>query len=168
MRSGNDAANTIAEMISGSTEAFAQLMNEEAQALGATNSHFVNPHGLSDEEHYTTLYDLYLIFQAAVSDDTFCTIINTGSHTATYQNSAGETVTAEWSTTNRYLKGEQEAPEGVTVVGGKTGTTDAAGYCLVLYSKDDSGTPYISIVLKGDSRDDLYVQMNELLALEEN
>ena len=60
--SGNDSAVAIAEHISGSVDAFVELMNKEANALGATNSHFVNPHGYHDENHYTTAYDLYLSF----------------------------------------------------------------------------------------------------------
>lgn len=163
MCSGNDAANVIAEMISGSVEEFANLMNREAQALGATNSHFMNPHGLHDEQHYTTVYDMYLIFSAAIQDETFRQIINTTAHTAQFTNSQGETVEKQWDTTNRYLKGESEVPDGVTVVGGKTGTTNDAGYCLVLYSENENGVPYISIVMKAESRDDLYYKMTELL-----
>lgn len=163
MCSGNDAANVIAEMISGSIEEFAKLMNEEALTLGATNSHFVNPHGLHDEQHYTTVYDLYLIFQAAIKNDMFCQLINTNNHHAEFLNRQGETVVKDWSTTNRYLTGDKEVPNGVTVIGGKTGTTNDAGNCLVLYSKTDAGKPYISIVLKADGRDNLYYHMTELL-----
>lgn len=161
--SGNDAANVIADMISGSTEEFAKLMNQEAQALGATNSHFINPHGLQNEEHYTTIYDMYLIFNAAVQNEQFVNIISTSSHTGEFTNSNGEAVTKEWTTTNKYLKGEETAPEGIHVIGGKTGTTNDAGYCLVLYSKKDDSIPYISIVFKSDSRDNLYYEMTELL-----
>lgn len=161
--SGNDAANVISEMISGTTEEFVALMNQEALALGATNSHFMNPHGLHDEEHYTTAYDLYLIFKEAIKNETFRKVIQTTTHTASFTNSQGEAVQKEWTNTNRYLSGEQEAPEGVTVLGGKTGTTNAARYCLVLLSKDSAEVPYVSIVLKADSRDDLYYQMTELL-----
>ena len=64
--SGNDTAIAIAEHISGSVEAFVDVMNEEARLLGATGSQFVNPHGLHDLEHYMTAYDLYLIFNAAL------------------------------------------------------------------------------------------------------
>lgn len=161
--SGNDAANVIADMISGSTEEFANLMNQEALALGATNSHFVNANGLHNEEHYTTVYDMYLIFNAAVQDERFLSLINTQNYTANFTNSAGEAITKEWSTTNKYLKGEEFVPEGVNVIGGKTGTTNDAGYCLVLYSKKGDEIPYISIVFKADSRDNLYHQMTELL-----
>lgn len=161
--SGNDAANVIAEMISGSVEEFAALMNQEAQALGATNSHFVNPHGLHDENHYTTAYDLYLIFQKALEDDLFCQLISTQNYQAQFLNSQNETITKEWSNTNQYLTGAQEVPDGVTVIGGKTGTTNDAGNCLVLYSKNSAGKPHISIVLKADGRDNLYYLMSELL-----
>lgn len=136
--SGNDAANVIADMISGSTGEFANLMNQEALALGATNSHFVNANGLHNEEHYTTVYDMYLIFNAAVQDERFLQLISTQNYTANFTNSAGEAITKDWSTTNKYLKGEEFVPEGVNVIGGKTGTTNDAGYCLVLYSKKET------------------------------
>ncbi len=163
MCSGNDAANAIAEQVSGSIEAFVALMNQEALALGATNSHFMNPHGLPDEQHYTTVYDLYLIFQAAMESGTFRQLISTVDYTAQYTNGQGEPVTEEWKNSNRYLQGEEEVPEGITIVGGKTGTTNAAGHCLVLSSETGSGEPYISIVMRAENRDNLYTQMTELL-----
>ena len=161
--SGNDAANVIANMVSGSVEEFAALMNQEAQALGATNSNFVNAHGLQSEEHYTTVYDMYLIFNTAVQDERFLQLISAQNHTANFLNSEGAAVTKEWTTTNKYLKGEESTSEGINVIGGKTGTTNDAGYCLVLYSKKGDEIPYISIVFKADSRDNLYHEMTELL-----
>jgi len=161
--SGNDAANVIAEYISGSTDKFAELMNQEAQALGATQSHFVNPHGLPDDNHYTTAYDLYLIFNAAVQNDDFVKYISTKKYSTSYTDANGNAVDQVWFNTNGYLKGSYKAPENVTVVGGKTGTTDAAGNCLVLYSKNSSGKPIISIVLKGNTKRELYTLMTELL-----
>lgn len=162
--SGNDAANVIAELISGSNEEFVKLMNQEARTLGATKSNFVNAHGLHDENHYTTAYDMYLIFNAAVQNEQFLRLINAKSYTAAFTNSAGEPVNKEWDTTNKYLKGEETVPEGISVTGGKTGTTNDAGYCLVLYSKKDDKIPYISVIYKADSRDNLYHEMSELLA----
>lgn len=161
--SGNDAANAIAELVSGSTEEFVKRMNEEARALGATKSNFRNAHGLPDEQHYTCVYDLYLIFEAAMKDERFRQIINTRDFTAEYVNSQGEPVTKAWETSNLYLKGEKEVPQGITVIGGKTGTTLDAGSCLVLYSETEAKKPYISIVMKAPSRDELYQQMTELL-----
>lgn len=161
--SGNDAANVIADLVAGSTEKFADLMNQEALALGATNSHFINPHGLHSEEHYTTVYDMYLVFQAALKEDKFAEIINSQLHTAAITKSTGESASLNWENTNKYLNGEAETPEGVEVLGGKTGTTNDAGYCLVLYSKNSNGVPHISIVYKSDSRENLYHEMTELL-----
>ncbi len=75
LRSGNDAAIAIAEHVSGSVEAFAELMNREAAAMGATQTHFVNPNGLPDANHYTTVYDMYLIFAKALENQMFSEII---------------------------------------------------------------------------------------------
>ncbi len=133
LESGNDAADAIAEHVSGSSENFASLMNEEAAAVGATRSHFTNPHGLHEEEHYTCVYDLYLLLHAAFTYEPFQTIVHTAKHTAVYKNASGAAVTQEWETTDKFLTGEVPVPEGVTVLGGKTGTTNAAGYCLALY-----------------------------------
>ena len=85
LKSANDAANALADYISGNTENFAELMNKEANLLGATNSHFVNAHGLHDDEHYTTVYDLYLIFQNALQNETFREIAGSTSYVASYQ-----------------------------------------------------------------------------------
>ncbi len=164
LESGNDAANAIAEAVGGSKAEFVEMMNEEAYALGATQSHFTNPHGLPDDDHYTTAYDLYLIFSAAIQEEEFVDIISSTSHTVSYVNSLGEVTEAEWFNTNEYLSGTLAAPAGVTVVGGKTGTTDSAGSCLVLYSVNEAGSPVISIVLKDDNHEDLYNTMSAILS----
>lgn len=164
LRSGNDAAVAIAEYISGDVDSFAALMNEEALALGATRSNFVNPNGLPDEEHYTTVYDMYLIFNAALQNETFVQLISTSSYDVSYTDAQGEPVEHTWENTNQYLSGASEAPDGFTVVGGKTGTTGEAGYCLVLYSYNSSNQPIISIVFKADGRSNLYLLMNEMLS----
>ena len=163
MRSGNDAAIAIAEHISGSSEEFAVLMNAKAQSLGATNSHFVTPNGLHDEDPYTTVYDMYLILNAAVQNETFVEILQTASYTSNYTDAAGNPVTQDWATTNKYLTGTEAVPEGVTVIGGKTGTTGEAKYCLVQYNQNASGEPMISIVFKADCRDNMYLLMSEIL-----
>lgn len=163
MRSGNDAAIVIAEGISGSVEEFARLMNEEARAIGALDSNFVNPNGLQDEEHYTTVYDMYLFFQEAVKLPEFLDLITATEYTAQYLDANGATVEQVWTSTNKYLMGTESAPRGITVVGGKTGTTHAAGYCLVLFSTNDQNQQIVSIVMKADCRNNLYYYMNELL-----
>lgn len=156
LKSGNDAAIAIAEYISGDTEAFVQLMNQEARALGATGTHFVNANGLHDEEHYTTAYDIYLIFQAAIKQETFLTIIGTPSYTTEYTNVNEKLIAVQWDTTNRFLLGELETPEGIQVLGGKTGTTNAAGNCDVLLSKKKNGGYRISVVMNCTTKDEMY------------
>lgn len=163
LSSGNDAAIALAEQISGSAEAFAELMNQEALSLGATQSHFVNPNGLPDENHYTSVYDLYLIFQKAIQDERFVNLISATSYEASYTDAEGNPVNKKWENTNQYFTGYASAPEGITVIGGKTGTTQAAGYCLALYSMNAKGEPILSIVLKADGKADLYLLMNEML-----
>lgn len=164
LKSANDVAIMIAEHFGGSVEGFAEIMNREANALGATNSHFVNPHGLTDPNHYTTVYDLYLICNEAVKYDKFVEIIHTSNYKSVYQEQNGNPKEFNLSTTNAYLKNEAFAPGNITVIGGKTGTTSAAKNCLLLYSKDQSGNSYISIILKSPDRTLLYKQMTELLA----
>ncbi|MCC8141340.1 MAG: serine hydrolase [Lachnospiraceae bacterium] len=164
LESGNDAANMIAETVGGSIENFVDMMNEEAKALGATQSHFVNAHGMPDADHYTTAYDLYLIFQEAIKNNDFVEIISTDTYAASYLDADGDTVNQVWVNTNGYLSGDYDMPEGVTVIGGKTGTTDSAGACLVLYSENLSGDPIISIVLDAEDHRDLYECMSDLLS----
>lgn len=165
--SANDAAVMIAEYLSGSVESFALVMNDEAKKLGATNTNFKNPHGLTDEEHYTTVYDLYLIFNAAMQNDEFRKIINTKEYKNTYKDRDGNDKNIEIKTTNAYLNEDRKAPDGVSVIGGKTGTTNAAGSCLILLSNSSSGHTYISVILDSDDHDTLYNDMTTLLGGEQ-
>lgn len=161
--SANDVAMLIAENIGGSVEHFVEMMNEKAHELGATNTNFVNPHGLTDLNHYTTAYDLYLIFNEAIKNETFNEIIHMTSYQTTYYDKNGTAKEFKKSTTNLFLRGDYKAPENVNVIGGKTGTTNAAGHCLLLLSRDESGEPFISIILRSTSKDELYHEMIDLL-----
>lgn len=161
--SANDVAMLIAENIGGSVENFLEMMNQKAHDLGATNTHFANPHGLTDINHYTTAYDLYLIFKEAIKNETFNEIIHMTGYQTTYYDKNGKAKTFNKQTSNLFLKGERKAPENVTVIGGKTGTTQAAGHCLILLSRDESGSPYISVVMRSGSSDELYNKMTDLL-----
>jgi D-alanyl-D-alanine carboxypeptidase (penicillin-binding protein 5/6) len=163
LKSANDVAVMIAEHISGSVDAFADLMNEEAKAIGATNSHFSNPNGLTDPNHYTTAYDLYLIMNEAVKYDKFIEIIHTSTYKSVYHDKNGNEKTIDLTTTNAYVKSEIGTPDNVTVIGGKTGTTVAAGSCLIIYARDNSGNPYISIVMQSTDRTTMYIEMTDLL-----
>ena len=161
--SANDVAVLIAEGISGSVDDFVALMNQEAMELGATNCNFTNPNGLTEEGHYMTTYDLYLIFQEALKYDLFNEIIQMTTYSTVYTDASGNEKSLEVNTTNLYLRGTYEMPLNINVIGGKTGTTNAAGHCLMLYSKGSDGTPYISIIMKETSGENLYSDMNKLL-----
>ncbi|MCI5869531.1 MAG: D-alanyl-D-alanine carboxypeptidase [Dorea sp.] len=161
--SGNDNAVAIAEYIGGTMDKFADMMNEEAKKLMATGTHFVNSSGLHDENHYTTAYDLYLIFQECLKYDEFVEIISSDSYTADITGADGTVRQVTWEPTNYYATGEAQSPDNVTIIGGKTGTTDPAGNCLVLLEKDKNDHPYISIVMGADTKALLYQDMTTLI-----
>lgn len=162
--SANDVAMLIAEGVAGDVDSFVELMNEEAKAIGATNTSFANPHGLTADNHYTTAYDLYLIFNEAIKYESFREIIHMTTYSTVYYDKDGAEKELSVRTTNLYFRGNYEAPENITVVGGKTGTTNAAGHCLMLLSRDTAGAPYISVILRSESSDVLYPEMSDLLA----
>ncbi len=162
--SANDAGVVIAEHIGGSVEGFAEMMNQEAIAIGATNSHFVNPHGLPDNDHYVTAYDMYLIMNEAMQYNLFNEIIHMSDYSTVYFDKDGNEKEMSFGTTNLFLKGDYKSPETITVIGGKTGTTNAAGNCLILVTRDIAGNPYISVILRASERDKLYKEMIDLLS----
>ena len=161
--SANDVAIAIAENIGGSYDGFVDLMNQEAKAIGATGTHFTNPHGLHDENHYTTPYDLYLILNEAVKYDLIRKIIPQSAYNTMFTGVNGDSKSIAVKATDAYLTGDVDAPEGITVLGGKTGTTDPAGHCLIILSQNAKGNDFISVVMKTDSLEELYDDMNSLL-----
>lgn len=161
--SANDVAIMIAEGVAGSEEAFCDMMNRQALELGATNSHFSNSNGLTADEHYTSPYDMYLILNEALKYELFNEIIHMNNYETIYYDSNGAEKKFSCESTNLYLKGTYSMPDGITVIGGKTGTTSAAGHCLILYNKDTLGNPYISVIMNSESRDVLYSEMTNLL-----
>ena len=162
--SGNDAGAAIAVHMAGSIDAFAELMNREAQKLGATGTHFMNPHGLTNADHYTTAYDLYLIFNEALKQPEFRKVTGTTSYTADYTDGSGNPVSTTWEGGNWYMVGQRQTPDGLTVFSGKTGTTSAAGFCLIMASRDQKEKEYISVVLKAPSRPGLYDNMTNIIS----
>ncbi|MBR0163792.1 MAG: D-alanyl-D-alanine carboxypeptidase [Lachnospiraceae bacterium] len=163
--SANDVAMMIAEAISGDVPHFVALMNEEALRLGATNTHFANPHGLTEDGQYTTAYDMYLIFQEAVKSDVFCQIISMPSYKTQYYRNDGTLKEVEVRSTNALIRENSTyvPPAGVTVVGGKTGSTDEAGQCLILLFKDSGGVPYIAVYMHAADIQALYDGMGALM-----
>lgn len=163
--SGNDAAVAIAHYISGDSDKFSELMNEKAAELGATHSHFVNPNGLPDEDHYTSVYDMYLIFNEAIKNDEFVKIASTPEYSCTVTNpddSEEPERTVTWTCGNGFLNGKFSFADNMQVLCGKTGHTSAAGFCLVLGETDLSGHRYISIVMNSPIYEQLYASMRNL------
>lgn len=161
--SGNDAASAIAEYVGGSTENFVQMMNDYAAKLGCTGTHFSNPHGLQDENHYTTPYDIYLMLNEAFTYPEFTEITELSSYTVTYTGSDGTEKSTTLTATDHYLTGEATAPKDVTILGGKTGTTEVAGNCLAILTQNAYGKTFVSIVMGADTKELLYQEMNSLL-----
>ena len=160
--SGNDAAIAIARHIGGSERAFVKMMNSEAKELGCINTSFVNPHGLHDQNHYTTAYDMYLIFNECLRYDSLKEIFKSDGYTVTINTTAGEQKMLYMEPTNLYFMGKYEAPYGITVYGGKTGDTYAAGKCIILYAEDHRGMGYITEVFGTSTKDELYTSMNRI------
>ena len=168
--SGNDAANGIAVAVSGSLPAFVERMNEAALELGATGTKFQNPNGLDSAEHYSTVYDVYLIFNACLKYPEFREIISMRSADISWKKKNGEIVSERFSNGNSYFNQTASAPDGIRVIGGKTGHTAQAGYCLAMLSSDAAGNEYISVVVGTKTKQQVYAQTNLLfeMVLEEN
>ena len=164
--SANDAALAVAEHVGGSVGGFIELMNAEAMRIGATKTHFTNPHGLTDENHKTTPYDLYLIFNEALKNDTFKSIISQVAYTTSYNDATGNVKEVSFESTNLFFKGTYQLPQSISCLGGKTGTTAAAGSCLIIYATDSAtGKEYISVILDAPDRETSYTDTESLYSL---
>ena len=135
LASANDAAAALAEAVAGSHDAFVRLMNERVREWGLDQTHFVNVHGLSDKEHYTTAYELGVIASYALQNDLFARVVSTKHYTF-----AGEGITRQITNHNRMLFSYQGT------IGVKTGFTKATGRCLVSAAERD-GVMLIAVTL---------------------
>ncbi len=145
--SGNDAASVIAAHIGGTVDQFVEMMNERSDELGCTGTHYTNPSGLHDENHYTTAEDLLKVTVEAMKYQEFVDIVGSAQVTipATnkvdhprYFNNTNQLISQAVTSENLYSK----------ATGIKTGHTTPAGYCLVS-SAEDEGLTYIAVVLGG-------------------
>ena len=140
LRSGNDTAVALAEYMSGSVEEFSNVMNEKAKDIGLKNSNFVTPHGLDNDEHYTTAYDLAILTNYALKNETFLKFVGT------------KQINVNVGGNQRILNNTNEllgVVEGV--YGVKTGFTGNAGRCLVTACKRDN-LDVIIVVLGADTK----------------
>lgn len=163
LSSGVDAANVLAMECSGNIKSFAKLMNQTIGKLGCVDTHFTNASGISDFNHYTTVYDLYIIMNHLMQNEEFMNIISHKSFDSIYKNEKGSVDKETYTSTILYLNGDREMPSGITVLGGKTGTTASAGCCLSLFLQDAKGKNYIAIGMKAADKDTLYSQMEILI-----
>ncbi len=145
LRSACEVANGLAEKVSGSQSAFAELMNQRAKELGCTGSNFVNASGLNSSNHYTTAYDMALITAAALDNATVKTVLQTGSYTLP---ATGSRAALTIKTGNKMAAGGTESYAGY--VGGKTGYTSKAGSCLA-GEIEYNGHKIVAVVLKSNT-----------------
>lgn len=146
VKSANDAANVVAEAISGSMNEFVRLMNQAVSVYGCTNTNFTNPNGLHNDNHYTTARDMAIITREAMKNETFRKMAATTSYTAAATN---QMRARTWTNSNRLMvpstsenNNKYYFPEAIGV---KTGTTTKAGYCFVGAAERD-GVELISVL----------------------
>ncbi|MDO4623284.1 MAG: serine hydrolase [Eubacteriales bacterium] len=162
--SANDAAMAIARTIGGDVKNFVEMMNTRAKELGMTGTHFCNPHGLHEDDHYTTVYDIYLMLNACYQYPIFTEFAALDILQVNVSGTQGETYFIEKST-DEYITGEYSLPQGIQILASKTGTTDEAGSCLSLVVQNEYGVPYIAILTGAYNKDDLYGDMSLILNL---
>lgn len=136
--SGNDAAIVLAEAVSKDIDTFVALMNTKAKELGCSNTHFTNPHGFHDDNHYTTAADMAKIFQYCLKNDTFKEMISAKSFPLPSTNKTEETRTLY--NTNRMTDKNYPTMYYPYIMGGKTGYTIEARGTFIGYAKKDDKT----------------------------
>ena len=140
--SGNDAAVALAQHVGGSLDGFATLMNQKCHFLELSSTHFITPHGLDNDEHYTTAYELAVITNYALQNETFCRYVGTKNYTISINGRP------------KYLSNTNELLGNLNgVYGVKTGFTNGANRCLVTAVKRDN-MDLICIVLGADTKKD--------------
>lgn len=154
--SANEAANVLAEHVAGSVESFATMMNTKAEELGCETTHFVNPNGVHDENHYSSAYDLYLITREAMKNETFRKIVSTSKCTLPPTEIYPENDRTFVNTNKLIVYNNSNKPDNYyykDCIGVKTGFTSQAGNCLISASSRD-GLEFINVVLNAKLTDD--------------
>ena len=160
LKSANDAAYVLAEHVGGSIDKFSDMMNNKAKEIGCKNSHFVNPNGIHNDEHYTTAYDMYLISDYAMKNETFAKIVSTYEYTLPATN--------KYKNTDRVMKNSNNFVNpnssyyNKSVKGIKTGTTTQAGNCLITYASKD-GLDFINVVLGAETSNGKFDETNKMI-----
>ena len=157
LASANEVSYAVAEHVAGSMEAFVDMMNAKAAELGCVNSHFSNPHGLQDTNHYTCSYDMALIAREAIKNTTFAKITGTRTYVIPPTNIQEES--RPLANHHKFIKGDIRY-EGA--IGGKTGYTSSAKYTLVTYAQRGD-MELICVVMASDSVTTQYTDTAALL-----
>ena len=146
LKSGNDAANAIAEYISGSQEAFVEYMNAAVSAFGLNNSHFANPHGYHDPDHYSTALDMAAIARIAMRSPIYRKIVSTVDYTIT----TGVRRPLNLHNTNRLIDTSNSTYYYPYATGGKTGSHSMAAYSLIATAEKNGVTLLVVLMYSGD------------------
>ncbi len=160
VKSANEAAIAIAEYVGGTVPKFIEMMNKRAKELGCTNTNYMNVHGLDEEGHFTTAYDLYLICKQAMKNPTFEKIVGQTSYTMPKTNMSEERILPA---TNFMINSNYHDCYLTYVTGIKTGTTDDAGKCIITKASKN-GYNYIAIIMGADTKDALPGETAENIA----
>ena len=160
LKSSNDAAYVLAEHVGGSVEGFAEMMNNKAKEIGCKNTHFVNPNGIDNKNHYTTAYDMYLIANYAMKNETFAKIVSTYQYTlpGTNKHPASDRI---MKNTNNFVNPGSTFYNKI-VKGIKTGTTDLAGNCLITDSANNN-LEFITVVLGAETSNSKFTETQKMI-----
>lgn len=144
--SGADACETLARTVGGSEEGFVNMMNQKAEELGLTSTHFENCTGLHNDNHYSTCRDIAILMNECLKSDTFREIVTTEVYTTEATTSHPEGITLYDTMLHRFTSYEMSTTleNGAVIEGGKTGFTDEAGQCLVSFAEYE-GEEYILV-----------------------
>lgn len=159
LQSSNEAAYALAEHCGGTVAGFAEMMNARAKELGATHSHFANPHGLYNEDHYTTCHDMAMIMWAAVQNETFLKIDSTFSYRTAVTSTQPEGFYCQM---RHAMMNSNSEYFNSAVVAGKTGYIQMAKNTLVTYAVKDN-MELVSVVMRSEANGQIYKDTQALL-----
>lgn len=160
VKSANDAAYVLAEHVAGTVDDFSAMMNAKAKEIGCKETNFVNPNGIHNQRHYSSAYDLYLMTQYGIKNETFRTLVSTTSYTLPATNKHLET-DRYFTTTNELINPDSKENFYSNAIGVKTGFTSQAGNCLVAEASRD-GLNFIAVVLNAESSKSRYTDCKTL------
>ncbi len=160
VKSANDAAYVLAEHVAGTIDNFSSMMNAKAKEIGCKETNFVNPNGIHSQRHYSSAYDLYLMAQYGMKNETFRNLVSTTSYTLPATNKHSE-ADRSFTTTNELINPDSGDNFYSNAIGIKTGFTSQAGNCLVAESSRD-GLDFIAVVLNAEDSKSRYTDCKTL------